>query len=93
MQSAGHVGKIVVRAPRLDGVPSLNAPGFTPARGVHLVVGGTRGFGLATARWLVDKGVDRIVVASRAGVIDPAFLPAVRPCAPGACCLRPARWT
>jgi acyl transferase domain-containing protein/NADPH:quinone reductase-like Zn-dependent oxidoreductase/NADP-dependent 3-hydroxy acid dehydrogenase YdfG/acyl carrier protein len=77
MQSAGHVGKIVVSAPQRDGVPSLTAPPFKPGAGVQLIVGGTRGFGLATGLWLAGKGADKIVVASRAGTIDPAVLPVV----------------
>ncbi|MBB3957628.1 type I polyketide synthase [Novosphingobium sediminicola] len=77
MQSAGHVGKIVVSAPQRDGVPSLQAPPFAPGKGVQLIVGGTRGFGLATALWLAGKGAEKIVVASRAGAIDPEVLPVV----------------
>lgn len=77
MQSAGHVGKIVVSAPQRDGVPSLLAAPFKPGAGVQLIVGGTRGFGLATALWLAGKGADKIVVASRAGTIDAASLPVV----------------
>lgn len=77
MQSAGHVGKIVVSAPQRDGVPSLQAAPFAPGKGVQLIVGGTRGFGLATALWLAGKGAEKIVVASRAGAIDPEVLPVV----------------
>lgn len=77
MQSAGHVGKIVVTAPQRDGVASLEAEPFRPGKGVQLIVGGTRGFGLATALWLAGKGADKIVVASRAGAIDADGLPAV----------------
>lgn len=77
MQSAGHVGKIVVSAPQRDGVPSLHAARFKPGAGVQLIVGGTRGFGLATALWLAGKGADKIVVASRAGTIDASVLPVV----------------
>jgi phthiocerol/phenolphthiocerol synthesis type-I polyketide synthase C len=73
MQSAGHIGKIVVRPPRL--LPAPAAPKemspFVPGDGVQLVVGGTQGFGLATALWLVEKGAKRIVVASRRGELDP----------------------
>lgn len=70
MQSAGHVGKIVITAPRPDEVPSQASEGFVPGPGVQLVVGGTRGFGLATAIWLADKGARKIVVASRSGELD-----------------------
>ncbi|HWU02181.1 MAG TPA: type I polyketide synthase, partial [Novosphingobium sp.] len=77
MQSAGHVGKIVVAAPPLGNVPSLCAGEFVPGAGVQLVVGGTRGFGLATALWLADRGARRLVVASRAGRVDPAHMPRI----------------
>jgi NAD(P)-dependent dehydrogenase (short-subunit alcohol dehydrogenase family) len=77
MQSAGHVGKIVVSAPQREGVPTLMGPAFKPGKGVELIVGGTRGFGLATALWLAGRGADKIVVASRAGTIDAGWLPVV----------------
>jgi NADPH:quinone reductase-like Zn-dependent oxidoreductase len=77
MQSAGHVGKIVVSAPQREGVPTLSAEPFKPGKGVQLIVGGTRGFGLATALWLAGKGAEKIVVASRAGTIDATSLPVV----------------
>lgn len=72
MQSAGHAGKIVVRPPRLADQIGASAPPppYAPGPGVQLVVGGTTGFGLATALWLADKGATRIVVASRRGRID-----------------------
>lgn len=74
MQSAGHVGKVIVRAPNGAVVRTVAEPlaktDFND--GVQLIVGGTGGFGLATALWLADQGAKRIVVASRRGVIDTA---------------------
>lgn len=35
--------------------------------GSYLITGGTKGFGLALARWLADKGVGRLYLASRSG--------------------------
>lgn len=81
MQSASHIGKIAVRAPCGVSRSSLAAPAFQPVEGVHLVIGGTRGFGLATALWLAKSGARQIVVASRSGVVDPrrsAAIEAVR---------------
>lgn len=69
MQSAGHIGKIVVRPPA-SSIGDVVAPRdgrFVPGDGVQLVVGGTGGFGLATAFWLADQGARKIVVASRTG--------------------------
>jgi myxalamid-type polyketide synthase MxaE and MxaD len=36
-------------------------------RGTYLITGGTGGLGLATARWLSERGVSRIVLTSRTG--------------------------
>jgi len=77
MQSAGHVGKIVVVPPPRATVAATGTVPFVPDEGVQLVVGGTRGFGLATALWLAERGATRIVVASRAGKLDPARREAV----------------
>lgn len=70
MQGAGHVGKIVICPPRIetvgDGRTAMSAP-FKPAEGAQLVVGGTGGFGFATALWLADRGARHIVLASRSG--------------------------
>jgi acyl transferase domain-containing protein/NADPH:quinone reductase-like Zn-dependent oxidoreductase/acyl carrier protein len=68
MQRAGHIGKIVV-------VPADRASGDLPAKGtfpvasegVHVVIGGTSGFGLATASWLVARGARHLVLVSRSG--------------------------
>jgi NADPH:quinone reductase-like Zn-dependent oxidoreductase/acyl carrier protein len=72
MQSAGHVGKIVVVPPPLETVTVSEPGAFVPGEGVQLVIGGTRGFGLATALWLAERGARRIVVASRSGKVDAA---------------------
>lgn len=70
MQAASHVGKIVVRPPSLKRPVEAMPDEFTPGDKVQLIVGGTRGFGLATALWLADRGATKIVVVSRQGVID-----------------------
>ena len=70
MQSAGHVGKIVVVPPAAETVTAPREDAFVPGEGVQLVIGGTRGFGLATAFWLAESGARRIVVASLSGKVD-----------------------
>ncbi|WP_230362688.1 type I polyketide synthase [Ancylobacter sp. Lp-2] len=71
MRSAEHLGKLIVQPARAG---AEDAGVFRAAAdGVHLVVGGTAGFGLATAFWLADRGATHVAVASRRGVIDPAF--------------------
>ncbi len=70
MQSAGHVGKLIVR-PAAHPVATHTAPAvFTAGPGVHLVVGGAGGFGFETVAWLAEKGARTIVIASRRGHLD-----------------------
>jgi NADPH:quinone reductase-like Zn-dependent oxidoreductase/acyl carrier protein len=72
MQSAGHIGKIVVTPPKADSdaVQSKKSTAFTLADGVYLVVGGVGGFGLEAANWLAAKGASHIALATRSGVLD-----------------------
>lgn len=72
MQSAAHVGKIVIRPPLAADARSA-APlesTFHPGDGVQLVVGGAGGFGFETAAWLASIGAKRVVVASRRGALE-----------------------
>lgn len=72
MQGAGHVGKILLTPPVTPPpVAETPAPFRAAAEGVHLVVGGTGGFGFETAIWLADHGANAIVVASRSGALTP----------------------
>lgn len=68
MQASGHIGKIVLTP---GSTPLRLAPSAYPftlaADGTALVVGGVSGFGLATARWLVEKGVRAVALLSRRG--------------------------
>ncbi len=73
MQNAGHIGKIVVLPP----VAGTHQVATRPRGGVkvdpegmHLVVGGIGGFGLAAANWLVEKGAKTIALCSRRGLAD-----------------------
>jgi NADPH:quinone reductase-like Zn-dependent oxidoreductase/acyl carrier protein len=78
MAGGGHVGKIVIRpplpAPVAAGRPRLGS-------GAWLVTGGTRGFGLATARRLAESGVRRLYLVGRSGRVpegEAARLEAIR---------------
>jgi phthiocerol/phenolphthiocerol synthesis type-I polyketide synthase C len=71
MQASRHLGKIVVAFPP-DFAPL--APGLTEAPPVairadatYLVSGGLSGFGLRTARWLVERGARHLLLLSRRG--------------------------
>jgi acyl transferase domain-containing protein/NADPH:quinone reductase-like Zn-dependent oxidoreductase/acyl carrier protein len=71
MQSAGHVGKIIVRPASRPIATRVARVAFRPGPGVHLVVGGAGGFGFEAASWLAERGAATIVVASRRGFIEP----------------------
>jgi acyl transferase domain-containing protein/NADPH:quinone reductase-like Zn-dependent oxidoreductase/acyl carrier protein len=81
MQNAGHIGKIVVLPP-VAGRDAVTARAggrmSVDADGVHLVVGGIGGFGLAAANWLVEKGARRIAISTRRGKPDAETLDAIR---------------
>ncbi|MEM6547564.1 MAG: SDR family NAD(P)-dependent oxidoreductase [Pseudomonadota bacterium] len=70
MQRADHVGKIVIRGPEVP-TPAAKTAGEAVGNGPWLIVGGLGGFGLATARWLAAKGVERLWLTSRSGVAQP----------------------
>ncbi|HTS94248.1 MAG TPA: SDR family NAD(P)-dependent oxidoreductase [Stellaceae bacterium] len=67
MQQAAHIGKLVVRPHPIATVRAAD-PDFTlDPRGSHLVTGGLGGFGLETAKWLVDRGAKHLVLLGRRG--------------------------
>jgi phthiocerol/phenolphthiocerol synthesis type-I polyketide synthase C len=67
MQRSNHVGKIVVRAPDLAAV-SVPAANFSVSKtGTHVITGAFGGFGLETAKWLVDRGARHLVLTGRRG--------------------------
>jgi acyl transferase domain-containing protein/NADPH:quinone reductase-like Zn-dependent oxidoreductase/NAD(P)-dependent dehydrogenase (short-subunit alcohol dehydrogenase family)/SAM-dependent methyltransferase/acyl carrier protein len=71
-RKAAHIGKFVV--PVADGTVDLvPASGPMPLRsdGSYLVSGGLTGFGLATARWLAEKGARHLVLVGRRGAATP----------------------
>lgn len=73
MQNAGHIGKIVVLPPVAgrDRVAVKSARRMVvDADGMHLVVGGIGGFGLAAADWLVEQGARHIALSTRRGLVD-----------------------
>lgn len=81
MQGSGHIGKIVVTAP-VSGQDFVSiAPRSTlqlDREGVHLVLGGIGGFGLAAAGWLVEHGARKLALCSRRGVADEETAAAIR---------------
>lgn len=72
METAGHIGKIVIEPPGIEAAKTRPSQDYT---GAWLVSGGTKGFGLATARFLASKGADSLWLLSRSGMLDdPEFI-------------------
>lgn len=74
MRASGHIGKIVL-VPDPAGLAVTRTVDEAGLRGDRsfVVTGGTGGFGLATARWLVDAGARHIVLLSRRGPATPGI--------------------
>src|SRR4029079_11797022 len=67
MQQSVHVGKIVIR-PSADAITRLAGKPFeVKSDQTHVVTGAFGGFGLETAKWLVDKGARYLVLIGRRG--------------------------
>ncbi|WP_375293367.1 SDR family NAD(P)-dependent oxidoreductase [Siccirubricoccus sp. G192] len=78
LQASGHIGKLVLRPPPAEAA-ERRAPALAgAARGTVVVLGGTQGFGLATARWLATQGVHHLALVSRSGAAAPGAETAVR---------------
>lgn len=81
MQQARHMGKIVVSlsaAPAQVALPAIAPEPVQFAKdSTWLVTGGLAGFGLESARWLVSRGVDNLVLLSRRGLDTPGAQSAV----------------
>ena len=68
MQSANHIGKIVLVPDANAGVRLREPPAVAARRdGTYLVTGGVEGFGFEAARWLVACGANSIALVSRRG--------------------------
>ena len=65
MASAAHIGKIVLSSdgPLTHG--RLQQQSTIQSCGTYVVAGGTRGFGLATAKWVAQQGAKHVVVIGR----------------------------
>ena len=72
MQYSHHIGKIVVRPPRAGAVRAAIKPLVINGQGTHVITGAFGGFGLETAKWLVDRGARNLVLVGRRGAADPA---------------------
>jgi NADPH:quinone reductase-like Zn-dependent oxidoreductase/acyl carrier protein len=69
MQRSGHLGKIVIAPPAAPAAAKVAAP-LARADRAWLVTGGTRGFGLAFAARLAERGAGALWLVSRSGALD-----------------------
>lgn len=69
MQHSGHIGKIVVQPPSADLTRPQYRPFVVTPAGTHVITGGFGGFGLAAARWLVERGARHLVLIGRRGAV------------------------
>jgi NADPH:quinone reductase-like Zn-dependent oxidoreductase/acyl carrier protein len=72
MQRSGHIGKIVVNPPAQPTLVEAGGRFPVDAEGLHVIIGGTGGFGMATAEWLAARGARRVALVSRSGRIAEA---------------------
>jgi acyl transferase domain-containing protein/NADPH:quinone reductase-like Zn-dependent oxidoreductase/SAM-dependent methyltransferase/acyl carrier protein len=79
MAQGKHLGKVVLtvagRQPRP--VPSIEGRPICRADGAYLITGGLGGFGLVTARWLVEQGARNLILVGRSGAATPEAQSAV----------------
>ena len=72
MQQSKHIGKIVLS---MREAPAAVAPSEEPvafaADATYLIAGGLGGFGLAVARWMVERGARHLMLLGRRGVPSP----------------------
>ncbi|MEM6482617.1 MAG: SDR family NAD(P)-dependent oxidoreductase, partial [Pseudomonadota bacterium] len=71
MQRSAHVGKILITPPDTEVASETKTLSFA---GQWLIAGGTKGFGLSTAKWLADQGATGLWLVSRSGKTDDASL-------------------
>lgn len=66
MQRSHHVGKIVIRPPASPPARVVAPARFTARPdGLHVIVGGLGGFGMATVRWLARRGARYFLLIGR----------------------------
>lgn len=69
---ARHIGKIVVELGEdsLDVEDDVDREMALSGKASYLVTGGLRGFGVAVADWLSQRGAGRLLLAGRSGTVD-----------------------
>jgi acyl transferase domain-containing protein len=83
LQRSRHIGKVVLSMPGAEAIsgPRPHQPAREPVRfhaeASYLISGGLSGLGLATARWMVEKGARHLVLLGRSGASTPEAVAAV----------------
>jgi NADPH:quinone reductase-like Zn-dependent oxidoreductase/NAD(P)-dependent dehydrogenase (short-subunit alcohol dehydrogenase family)/acyl carrier protein len=69
MARAGHIGKIIVtvRGHPVSIAPAARTKVQFKSNGSYLITGGFGGFGISTAKWMVDNGARNIALMGRRG--------------------------
>jgi NADPH:quinone reductase-like Zn-dependent oxidoreductase/acyl carrier protein len=67
MQHSAHIGKLVIRPPQADTIRKPPSAFTVNGAGTHLVTGAFGGFGLETAKWLVENGARHLILIGRRG--------------------------
>jgi NADPH:quinone reductase-like Zn-dependent oxidoreductase/acyl carrier protein len=68
-----HIGKVVVTMhdQQVTVHPAESSDALIKPDATYLITGGTRGFGLEIAKWLVARGARHLVLVSRSGELGP----------------------
>lgn len=76
MQQSRQIGKVIVSMEDLESYATANQNNETfgilelDSQASYLITGGTSGFGLAAAKWLVNRGAKNLLLLSRNGIKD-----------------------
>ena len=79
LAKAQHIGKVLVTfdEAEVEVELDLERPLALSRQASYLVTGGLRGFGVAVADFLSQRGAGRLVLAGRGGQVDPAAQPTI----------------
>lgn len=71
MARAKHIGKVMLmfNEQTVPAVPYISKKSVINANSSYLITGGFSGFGLLTAKWLVQKGAKNLILISRSGPV------------------------
>ncbi|KAM4691284.1 fatty acid synthase isoform 2-T2 [Rhinophrynus dorsalis] len=76
MAHGNHIGKVIIKvrdeevtSPGFNDIllPAIPRTSFPPAKS-YIITGGLGGFGLELAHWLLQRGVQKLVLTSRSGI-------------------------